>query len=78
MPGDEIEFDLNGQRVPPESVRCEWPDSEGEPPVCRFALGSPPAVYGDNHLGMRLVAGAPGARDHVVLHEVEVLVKGRP
>ena len=77
VPGDEIEIDINGERVPPESIRYEWPDGKGQLPVCRFALGSPPAVYGDNHLGMQLVRSAPGARDDVVLHEVEVLVKGR-
>jgi hypothetical protein len=76
VPGDEIEIDVNGQRVAPESIRCEWPDSEGQLPVCRFALGSPPAVYGDNHLGMRLTRSASGARDDVVLHEVEVRVQG--
>ena len=26
VPGDEIEIDVNGQRVAPESIRCEWPD----------------------------------------------------
>ena len=76
VPGDEIEIDVNGSSVPPESIRCEWPDREGQLPVCRFALGSPPAVYGDNHLGMRLVRSAPEARDDVVLHEVEVRVSG--
>ena len=77
VPGDRIEIDVNGERIPPEEIRYEWPDDAGRPPACRFGLRSPPAVYGDNRLGLTLVRSAGGARDDVVLHEVEVIVRAR-
>lgn len=74
-PGDRIEIDVNGARVPPEEISYDWPQEAGKPPECRFALRSPPAVYGDNRLGLTLTGSADGARDDVALHEVEVIVK---
>lgn len=81
VPGDRIEIDVNGQRIPPEEIRYEWPEDAGRLPACRFGLRSPPAVYGDNRLGLTLVRSADGAQDDrhaqddVALHEVEVLVR---
>ena len=81
VPGDRIEIDVNGQRIPPEEIRYEWPEDAGRLPACRFGLRSPPAVYGDNRLGLTLVRSANGAQDDrhaqdvVALHEVEVLVR---
>ncbi len=77
VPGDEIAIDINGKTIPADSIQYEWPKKKGRPPLCRFALGSPPAVYGDNYLGMTLVKSAPGAEGDVVLDEVEVVVKAK-
>jgi hypothetical protein len=75
VPGDEIAIDINGTPIPTESIQYEWNDDRGEPSVCRFALSSPPAVYGDNYLGMTLVKSATGEQVDIVLHDVEVVVK---
>ena len=75
LPGDEVEIDINGQTIPAEDIQYQWPAQQGQPPVCSFALGAPPVVYGNNTLGLRLVKNAPGARGNIVLHEVELLVK---
>ena len=74
VPGDELEIDVNGHTIPPEEIEYQWPAERDQRPVCRFRLTSPPAVYGDNHLGMKLVKGAAGAEGEVALDEVEVLV----
>ena len=42
--------------------------------VCQFGLGSPPAVYGDNYLGITLMKSAQDATDPIVMNEVEVFV----
>ncbi len=75
VPGDEIAIDINGKTIPADSIQYEWPKEKGRPPLCKFALGSPPAVYGDNYLGMKLVKSATGAEGDIVLNEVEVVVK---
>jgi hypothetical protein len=48
-----------------------------EPPftTCWFALTSPPAVYGKNRLGVRLLANDPAAREDIIIDEVEVWVR---
>ncbi len=74
-PGDEIEVDINGKRVPAEDIEYQWYDEKGRPPLCTLALTSPPAVYGDNYLGLKLVKSTPEAQGDVVLLEVEVMVK---
>ena len=73
--GDEVTIDINGTSIPRESIQYEWNVDRGEPPVCRFALSAPPAVYGDNYLGMKLVKSAPDGQDDIVLHDIEVIVK---
>ena len=74
VPGDELAIDINGQPVPTGEIFYEW--NTDRSPEVRFPLGSPPTVYGDNRLGMRLAKSAPGARADVVLYEVEVFVRG--
>ena len=74
VPGDELAIDINGKTIAAENITVDWPDEKGRPPVCRFALSTPPAAYGDNYLGMKLVERAPGAGGDIVLDEVEVLV----
>lgn len=75
VPGDELAIDINGEPIPAEMIQCEWPDEEDQLPLCRFALTSRPAVYGDNHLGLTLVKSASGAGGDIVMNEVEVIVK---
>jgi len=75
VPGDEIAIDINGAPIPNESIQYEWHNDQAQPPLCRFALRSPPAVYGDNYLGMKLVKSASSEQDDVVLLDVEVIVK---
>ena len=75
VPGDELSIDINGTTIPAEQIRCQWHDEEGRLPLCYFALSSPPAVYGDNYLGLALVKSASGAEGDIALHEVEVIVK---
>jgi len=75
VPGDKIAIDINGTTIPAESIKYEWQNEKGRPPLCTFVLGSPPAVYGDNYLGMKLVRSASGAAGDIVLDEVEVVVK---
>jgi len=72
---DEIEVDINGQTIPAEKIKYEWPEGSDKSPLCSFALTSPPAVYGDNHLGLKLNKSAAGANDEIFVDEVEVVVK---
>ena len=39
-----------------------------------FRLTSPPAVFGDNRLGVTLTSGDPEASDDIVIKEIEVHV----
>ncbi len=75
MPGDEIELDINGETIPAENIKTNWPNEQDKSPLCRFALSSPPAVYGDNYLGLRLVKSATDVDDDIIVDEVEVIVK---
>jgi hypothetical protein len=50
------------------------PDPEGPFSTCSFDLQSPPAVYGDNYLEVKLIAGDPDATEAIVIDEIEVLV----
>ena len=81
VPGDEIEIDINGEKIPAENISYEWSEEADElhpadqPPTCHFALSSPPAVYGDNYLGMKLLKSGPDAKGDIDLFEVEVIVK---
>ncbi len=73
--GDEIAIDINGSQIPAESIQIQWNNDQDKPPLCRFPLSAPPAVYGDNYLGMQLVKSASGDHDDIVLPDVEVIVK---
>jgi len=73
--GDEIEIDINGTPIPAENIQYEWNNDPDQPPLCRFALSSPPAVYGDNYLGMKLVKSSSSDQGNVVLLDIEVIVK---
>ena len=75
VPGDEIEIDINGEKIGAENISYEWSKEKDQPPTCYFALSSLPAVYGDNYLGMKLVKSAPDAKADIHLFEVEVIVK---
>ena len=75
LPGDEIELDINGTKIPGHNIQFEWGSKEGDYPVCKLALSSPPTVYGDNFLGLKLIKSSEGAEGDVVLDEVEVFVK---
>ena len=73
--GDEIEVSLNNKTIPAAAIEYQWSEDQEHPLSCRFSLRAPPAVYGDNILGLRLLKGAPGAREPIALHEVEVMVQ---
>lgn len=73
---DEIAVDINGTKIPAEDIRFEWPEEPNQPPVAHFPLTSPPAVYGDNQFGLRLIKSDPNADTPVLMYEVEVVVKG--
>lgn len=75
LPGDEIAVDINGHPIPAGNIKYEWRDEEGKPPLCSFALTSPPSVHGDNYLGLSLIRSSTGAKGDVTLDEVEVIVK---
>ena len=75
VPRDQIAVDVNGQEISAENIEIQWRDEEGKPPLCSFSLTSPPAVYGDNYLGLKLITTATEASDDVTVDEVEVIVK---
>ena len=71
---DRIEITINQQPIASDQIDFQWPSDPAGVVVGRFPLTAPPAVYGDNHLGMRLVESAAEAREDVTLYEIEVLV----
>ena len=73
--GDKLAVDINGTAVASEHLRWTWYDDEGRPPTCKIALESPPFVYGDNHLGLRIVKSAEGGEGHVKVERVECMVR---
>ena len=72
---DELAVDINGRVVGAHEIQYEWPDDSDEGPLCRLAFNAPPAVYGDNHLGLTLVKSATGSEGDILMNEVEVIVK---
>ena len=74
--GDEIAVDINGTAIPPDHLQWKWYDDE-RPPSCTMALSSPPFVYGDNVLGLRLTKSADGAEGDVVVQRLECMVRAR-
>ena len=85
-PEDEVEIDLNGKVLAPESIRHIW-HSEGRPawegrPLppyteLRLHLTSPPGVYGDNSLGIRQISSGSSSAREITVDEVEVVVNVR-
>ncbi len=85
-PGDKIAVDINGQEVPAAGVRHVWyqegrPAWEGRPlppyTECRLELTDPPARYGDNSLGLRLLKSGDWAEGSIVVDELEAIVNVR-
>lgn len=83
---DEIQIEINGQSIPAANLRRVYhaegrPETFGRPlPAYTslwFDLESPPAVNGDNTLGVTLVTTSDGPAD-VVIEEVEVVVMPKP
>ena len=74
VPGDELSIDVNGKTIPAGNISYEWSKEKDRLPLLRFALSSPPAVYGDNYLGIKLVKSASEAKGDIVMDEVEVIV----
>ena len=70
--GDEISIEINGRVIPNADIGYDW--QEDGSVVSQFGLGSPPAVYGDNYLGITLIKSAQDATDPIVMNEVEVFV----
>ena len=84
VPGDEISVDVNGQEIVAENIRHIWHqdgrpgwDGRSLPPYTefQFMLAAPPGIYGDNHLGLKIVKNADGAEGDIVVDEVEVIVQ---
>ena len=50
------------------------PEPEGPCSTCYFELQSPPAVYGDNYLQVKLQTSDPDATEDIVIDEIEVMV----
>ena len=84
--GDEIAVDVNGQEISAGEIRHVWyregrTAGQGRPlppyTECRLPLTAPPGVYGDNHLGLRLIKRATGAAEDIVVDELEVTVHVR-
>ena len=85
---DEIAIDINGEAIPSEHVRWEWFDDTGggmsflKPghPSCTIALSSPPFVYGDNYLGLKITKAAEGVEGYIgdiVVDRVECWVRAQ-
>ena len=65
---------INGKAIASEHLRWKWHD-DGRPPTCTMALSSPPFVYGDNYLGLRLTRAAHGAEGDIVVRQLECFVR---
>ncbi|MAG35336.1 MAG: hypothetical protein CL878_03680, partial [Dehalococcoidia bacterium] len=74
LEGDELAIDVNGKAIAAEHLRWQWYD-DGRPPTCTMALSSPPFVYGDNYLGLRLTRAADGAEGDIVVRQLECFVR---
>ncbi len=82
-PEDEIAVTLNAREIPAGAIRSIWhpqgrPAWEGRPLAAytefRVSLTSPPGIYGDNSLGIRLVAKNSAESSEITVDEVEVVV----
>ena len=73
--GDALAIDINGKAIPPEHIRWTWYDEKDQPPSCKIALSSPPFVYGDNDLGLKITKNADGAEGDIIVEHVECMVR---
>ena len=77
LEGDEIAVDINGRAIPSEHLRWKWYD-DSRSPSCTIPLSSPPFVYGDNYLGVKIAKtaeGAEGAEGDITIERVECMVR---
>jgi len=74
LEGDEVGVDINGEAIPAERLRWKWYDDD-RPPSCTIALSSPPFVYGDNYLGLKLVKAAGEAEGEIIVERLECMVR---
>ncbi len=83
VPGDEIVVDINGKEIPLGRIQHIWyqdgrPGWKGRPlppyTECQFQLTAPPAIYGDNYLGIRLLKSSAEVARDIVVDELEVTV----
>lgn len=82
-PKDRLAIDINGHEIAAGGVRRIWYEHGrpmwhgrplGEYSEYRFRLTAPPAVYGDNALGLRFVQSGEESSEPVIVDEVEVMV----
>lgn len=82
-PEDEIALTLNAGEIPAGAIRSIWhpqgrPAWEGRPLAAYteflVSLTSPPGIYGDNNLGIRLVTKDRTEPPEITVDEVEVVV----
>jgi hypothetical protein len=80
---DELEVRINGDIIPDRSIRTRWrigqSPKEGRPMgphlIYRMPLSYPPAVFGDNELGVRLRNRVGMSRRRLKVQEIEIRVK---
>ncbi|MCZ6633914.1 MAG: family 10 glycosylhydrolase [bacterium] len=69
---DELTVDINGKTIPAEHSRWKWYDDD-QPPSCTIALSSPPFVYGDNYLGVKITKAI--GEGEIKIERVECMVR---
>jgi hypothetical protein len=73
--GDELAVDINGTAIADQHMRWTWYDGGGRPPLCKIALSSPPFVYGDNYLGLKIIRDADGAAGDITVGRLDCIVR---
>ena len=80
--GDQIEVQINGQSIPAVQIERTYDadgqsENQGRPLpafyLYRIPLSSPPAVFGDNELQLRLTGSAGG--ENLVAQEFEIFIR---
>ncbi len=84
VPGDEIEVSINGKPIPSAAITREFHEQgrtniqEGAllPPYTSVTLEptSPPFIFGNNRIGIKLTKSADGATGEITVPEFEVAV----
>ena len=72
---DELAVEINGRAIPADHLRWKLHE-DGRPPSCTVALSSPPFVYGDNYLGVKIGRLAPAAEGDIEIERVECRARG--